>query len=259
MIFDHYDRVRIVSLASRKDRRREMMRELRAIGQDRNPKIRFFDAYRYPDAGLFRSAGSHACFRSHLAILEEAAADGESVLILQDDCEFLPDIRHYTPPADCDVFYGGYLASDPADLDGSDIIGAHCMGFSAGAARKASAYLRRLLDPACPPDPKAASDPGFDSRLRPPIDGACVWFRRAHPELKTVFNPVANQRPSRSDITPNRFFDRLWGLRQLAFVARGIKRRLPHEDAVLHANNGFVHDPSACGETAPCEEARLHS
>ena len=249
MIFDHYDSVRIVSLPSRKDRRRDMLRELQAIGQADNPKIQFFDALQRRDAGLFRSAGSHGCFHSHLAILEEAAAAKQSVLILQDDCEFLPSIHEDIALDGCDILYGGYLASDPDDLHGSDIIGAHCMGFSARAASQASTYLRKLLDPAFPPDGKAAAQPGFNPALRPPIDGACVWFRRAHPELKTVFHLVANQRSSRSDITPLRFFDRIWGLRTLAAVARAIKRRLPHSDAVRGANPSFVAPPVRSGGT----------
>jgi glycosyl transferase family 25 len=240
MIFDRYDTVRIVSLPSRKDRRRAMVRELRAIGQADNPRVSFFDAVQRPDRGVFRSAGSHGCFHSHLAILEEAAAAGQSVLILQDDCEFLPSIRNDVLPPDCDIFYGGYLASNPDDPHASDIIGAHCMGFSARAAGEASTYLKKLLDPAFPPDPQAAAQPGFNPAMRPPIDGACVWFRRAHPHLTTVFHLVANQRPSRSDISTPRFFDRLWGLRSLADMARSIKRRFPHADAVRRANASFV-------------------
>lgn len=239
MIFDRYDRIRIVSLASRTDRRREMLRELEALGLADDPRIAFFDAIQIDDAGPFRSAGSHGCYLSHLQILEEAGAAGESVLILQDDCEFLPSIRDEDVP-DGDIFYGGFLASDPTDLEGSDIIGAHCMGFSAAAARKASIYLRRLLDLGYPADAKAAAQPGFDPKIRPPIDGACVWFRRAHPELKTAFQLVATQRPSRSDIAPSRLFDRVWGLRNLASVARRIKQRLPHEDSLQHGNAFFV-------------------
>lgn len=242
MIFDHYDRTRIVSLADRIDRRREMLRELAALGQADNAKVTFFDALSRDTAGPFRSPGSHGCYLSHLQILEEAAARNESVLILQDDCQFLPAVREVSVPPACDIFYGGYLASDPKNLWDSDIIGAHCMGFSAQAARQAAVYLRNLLDPGFPPDPKAAAQPDFNPAMRPPIDGACVWFRRAHPHLRTDFRLVANQRASRSDITPARLFDRVWGLRTLTGLARGLKRRLSSSDALQEANPTFVQD-----------------
>lgn len=251
MIFDRYDRIRIVSLPDRTDRRREMLEELHAVGQASNPRIAFFDAIRVDEAGLFRSIGSHGCYLSHLQILDEASAAGESVLILQDDCEFLPSVFDDDPPEDSDILYGGYLASNPADLHGSDIIGAHCMGFSARAAARAASYLRSLLDPATPPDRKAALQPGFNPSLRPPIDGACVWFRRANPDLKTSFHLVANQRSSRSDIAPPRFYDRIWGLRSLARLARSLKRHFPHSDPVRDSNRAFVEKPVRSARSGP--------
>jgi glycosyl transferase family 25 len=224
ILFSRYDRVRIVSLPSRKDRRREMRAELKKFGLLENSRIQFFDAIREEEAGLFRSPGSHGCYKSHLAILDDAAAARESVLILQDDCEFLPELSYYQMPAQVDVFYGGFSASSPDDPYDSDIIGAHFMGFSSTAAIKASAYLRALLDPNFPPDSRAAAMPSFNPVIRPPIDGACVWFRRAYPELRTEFKLLCNQRSSRSDITPGRVLDNVWGLRDLLGVARRVRR-----------------------------------
>lgn len=221
-----YDRVRIVSLPERDDRRRQMRRELRSLGVEGDTRVQFFNALKRPDRGPFRSAGSHGCYLSHLAILRDAAQAEESVLILQDDCEFLPDTRSYRLPPGVDVFYGGYEASDPDDLANCDIVGAHFMGFSAKAAGLASNYLTQLLDPSFPPDAKAAAESSFNPTMRPPIDGACVWFRRAHPELVTEFRLLAVQRSSRSDITPRRTLDRFWATRGLLEGARRLKRFL---------------------------------
>ena len=198
-VFDAYDRIRIVSLASRKDRRAAILEELRPF--DLAHKLEFFDALTVPEPGPFRSRGSHGCFLSHLQILSDAARSNESVLILQDDCAFLPEIRAYAMP-ECDVFYGSHAE------DADEIIGAHFMGFSAPAAAKASHYLENLLDTSFPPDPKAATEPTFKPGMRPPIDGSLVWFRRAHPELKSAFALLSYQRSSRSDITP-RLLDRI--------------------------------------------------
>ncbi|WP_058755652.1 hypothetical protein [Sphingomonas endophytica] len=210
MLFDQFDHVRIINLKHRTDRRAEMLGELRRLGADADPRIGFFDAHRFDDAGSFTSIGARGVYHSHLAILEAAAAAGQSVLILEDDVDFTPEARDTVLPENWQIFYGGHYASLPTDLMNSDIIGAHCMAFRADVVPLLAAYLRDLL---------ARDD-------HPPIDGAYVWFRRAHPHLVTHFAdpPIANQRPSRTDIADLRFFDRWPGLRQLAGVARSAKR-----------------------------------
>lgn len=222
-VFSSYDSIRIVNLASRTDRRRQMERELAGLGLRIGGKVSFFPAIRCDDAGPFLRVGSNGAYRSHLAILREARDAGQSVLILQDDCQFLPEARDWPLPVGTDIFYGGYEASDPDDLHGSEIIGAHFMGFSAAAVRLAVPWLEALLDPAFPPDPQAAAKPGFDPRIRPPIDGALVWFRRAHPELRTEFAMLSIQRSSRTDIGDARFFDRIPVLNRIAGWARDLR------------------------------------
>jgi len=212
MLFDHFDQIRIINLKHRTDRRAQMIGELRRIGADANPRLAFFDACRFDDAGTFTSIGARGVYHSHLTILEDAAAQGASVLILEDDVDFTAAARDTTLPADWQIFYGGHYAAQPDDLQRSDIIGAHCMGFRAEIVPALAAYLRGLL---------ALDD-------HPPIDGAYVWYRRAHPEIVTHFAvpPIADQRPSRTDIAELRFFDRWPGLRQAAQLARRLKRRL---------------------------------
>ena len=53
-----------------------------------------------------------------------------------------------------------------------------------------------------------------------------MWFRRAHPELVTVFSMVGTQRPSRTDIGQLKWFDRTSGVRELAGLMRKTTRRL---------------------------------
>lgn len=212
MLFDHFDQVRIINLKHRTDRRAQMLGELRRIDAADDPRIAFFDACCFDDAGSFTSIGARGVYHSHLAILEEAAAHGASVLILEDDVDFTPAARATVPPTGWQIFYGGHYAAQPHDLPNSDIIGAHCMGFSADIVPALARYVRGLLD--------------LDDH--PPIDGAYVWFRRAHPAIVTHFAvpPIADQRPSRTDIAELRFFDRWPGLRQAAQWARRIKRHI---------------------------------
>ena len=226
-VFAAFDRIRIVNLPARRDRRAEMEAQLARVGLLGDPRVAFFDAVACSDPGPFLRTGSHGAFKSHIALLQEAAAAGQSMLILQDDCDFiLPDIETYRLPDEWDVFYGGYYASDPEDLHNSDIIGAHFMGFSPRAAHAAVEYFAGYLEPGFPPDPQAAAQPGFNPAIRPPIDGGLVWFRRAHPELRTEFALLGLQRSSRTDIGHQRWFDKVPGLRSLAEFARKLRRRL---------------------------------
>ncbi len=211
-IFDSFDRIRIVNLAHRTDRRRQMLRQLAKVGLDGDPKVAFFAAHSFPEQGHFYSSGARGCFSSHIAAIEEAVAANESLLILEDDCDFGADIRRCTIPQDCDVFYGGYLAtSDPANPPASDIVGAHFMGFSSECLSRLLPWLQAAW---------AGDDPG-------PIDGEYVRFRRANPDIVTVFaDPqIAFQRPSRTDIGTIRMFDRLPGLRAVVGFARKLKPR----------------------------------
>lgn len=206
MIFDSFDMIRIINLPERTDRRRRMIRELRLAGIADDPRVEFFNAIRPDEALNHSSIGMHGVFLSHHTILKEAAAKNASVLILEDDCDFVPTIRDYRAPEGWDVFYGGYYARQPECLQDSDIIGAHMMGFTAAAAKEAADYFAALQPPG----------------QFPPIDGAYVWFRRAHPALKTAFAepPIGYQRASRTDIGDLAIYDRLPIVRQLVELTR---------------------------------------
>ncbi len=224
MLFDAFDSIRILNLPHRTDRRGEMMRELARVGLKDDPRVSFFDSFVTSDQGCFGSVGAHGCFLSHLAVLRQAVQSKHRVLILEDDCEFTGAARQYVLPKEWDIFYGGFEADDPENPHDSNIIGAHCMGYSLEAARKAVAYLERLMDPGFPPDAKAAAEGSYADGIKPPFDGAIVWFRRAHPELRTVFAQVAVQRSSRSDIAERRMLDRLFPYGVAA--ARKIRNRM---------------------------------
>ncbi len=210
MIFEQFDSIRIINLPHRTDRREEMEGELRRLGLLDDPRVAFFNAFQFDDAGPFSSPGARGVFQSHLTILEEAASNGHRVLILEDDCDFLPDAISYAPKEPWSIFYGGYEASDPSNLLTSDIIGAHMMGFSSETAAHLADYLNNL---------------SYEG-IHPPIDGAYIWYRRAFPEVVTLFAEPAlgNQRPSRTDIAELRFFDKIPIIREFVGIARKVKR-----------------------------------
>jgi len=212
VVFSNFDEIRIINLASRKDRRAKMIGELRRVGIADDPRVEFFDAISFPDAGAFSSPGARGVFYSQLEILDQAARRGHSVLIVEDDVDFVDGAEKFVPDEDWAIFYGGYYAKDPENLQESDIIGAHLMGFSASIVPRVADYLRSI---SC-------------DGIHPPIDGAYVWFRRAHPDVPTLFArpPLGHQRPSRSDIAELRFYDRLPVFRQGASAGRALKRSI---------------------------------
>ena len=227
MLFNYFDRIRVVSLPQRKDRRAEMLAQFAKIGLHGDARIAFFDALSFSDAGPFLRRGSPGTFSRGIPLLREAAEAREALLIFEDDCDFrIPQILEYEMPAEWDIFYGGFTASQPGEPANSQIIGSHFMGFSPRAAKAAAEYLTAYLEPDFPPDIRAASEPGFNPAIKPPIDGAFVWFRRSRPDLVTVFADLGFQRSSRTDVGAKKWFDRIIGVRELAGLARRIVRRL---------------------------------
>ena len=211
-MFAQFDAIWIINLESRADRRTQMEGEIARLGLAEDPRIAFFKAIRPADRGDFTSVGARGVYESQSAILKEAGRKQQSVLILEDDCDFTSKASSYVADSTWDIVYGGYEASDPTDLHGSNIIGAHMMGFSARGARMISAYLDNLSY----------------TGIHPPIDGVYVWFRRAHPEVPVHFArpALAYQRSSRTDIASLAFYDRCPGLRDLAQAARIVKRAM---------------------------------
>jgi glycosyl transferase family 25 len=206
VLFDSFDMIRVINLASRRDRRAEMIAELKKVGLAGDPRVSFFSAVRPPDAGPFRRAGEHGAYLSHLAVLEEAAVQNKSVLILEDDCDFLPGARDYKLPDEWDIFYGGY------DYQSDYLTQAHFIGFHKRAVEAQAGYLKMRLD----------------QEDCPPVDGAYVDYREENPGLVAIFAEpkLGVQRPSKTDIADPHIFDRLPILRSLAASGRKLKRRV---------------------------------
>ena len=61
--------------------------ELERVGLKGDPRVAFHDAHRAETAAPWRRSGEQGVFTSHLQCLEEAAAAGKSLLILDDDAE----------------------------------------------------------------------------------------------------------------------------------------------------------------------------
>ncbi len=228
-----FDRVRIISLPDRTDRRMAVTQELQRLGLELDgQQIAFFDAIRPGTAGAFPSAGARGCFMSHLEVLRQARADGVNrLLVMEDDVMF-------TTPGEAPRRLAEELVNDLADdrwylcypgharapLPGplrwvevrDPIVCAHCYGVPGQALDELIAYLEAcLIRPAGHPEGGPMH-----------IDGALTLMRTLRPHWRTwvASRPLALQRSSRSDIAGPSWIDRV-PLPGLAPAARGLRNR----------------------------------
>ena len=223
---NHFDRIIVLNLISRPDRRADMGRELARIGWPEH-QITWYPAIDPREAAGFPNAGYRGCFLSHLAALNLARNAGyQAVLILEDDCDFGPGFATVVAAlADTEwgIAYLGHAEhpeAGPSPLvewpPASPVLLAHCYAVRGSVLPSLCAYLEAMiLRPAASPDGGPMSP-----------DGALSWFRRTHPEIRTLLaSPsVAGQRSSKSNLSP-RPWDRVPGVRYAAGAFRRWNRR----------------------------------
>ena len=228
-----FDRIYVINLAHRADRRREMEAELNGIGLSLDhPAVTLFPASFPADEGSFSSRGARGCFESHLGVHRAILEDGvQRALMLEDDASFVPDfapilaaIGDDLERIDWDMLYSvAPLDPQPGDQAvGQHLLAlspehrfaqAHFVGFSHRFSERAVPYLEAMR----------ARPPGDPQGGPMHVDGAYCWMRAAYPEMTVLGGrqPLAVQRPSRSDIADLRFWDRWPVLRQ---AAAGLRR-----------------------------------
>jgi Mrp family chromosome partitioning ATPase/uncharacterized protein involved in exopolysaccharide biosynthesis len=219
-----FDRICIVNLPEREDRRREVTRELARQGIDVDGRqVRFVEAIRPDAAGDFPSIGARGCYLSHLKTLKQAQADGvRRLLVLEDDAMFTPAMREAAPLAET-ILGGGWQLAYPGHVEPSlpgplrwertdaPLVCAHCYAVQGSALPLVIDYLEACLArPAGHPDGGAMH-----------YDGALTMLRQARPDLVTLIasRSLASQRSSRSDIIGPSWIDRL----PFAGLARGVR------------------------------------
>jgi len=235
-LFASFERLYVINLPDRIDRRGEMAGELKRIGTGfGDPRVSLLQAERPAEAAGFPSIGARGCFLSHLAVLRDARGAGHArILILEDDCDFVAAVKTLLPPLlddmdqlSLDILFGGGVlpeGSRAAAMDRRPLVlldhrspvrTTHCVGFGAAAIAALVPHLEAM-----------AGRPAGSTEGGPMhVDGAYTWFRRARPDLRAgLANPViALQRPSRSDIAGPGLLDRL------PASIRGIARRWRRE------------------------------
>ncbi|KEQ54242.1 hypothetical protein [Sphingobium chlorophenolicum] len=233
-LLKHFGAIRIINLASRADRRREITREFAKIGLEitADGPVRFHEAALFSDPGPFPLIGARGCWHSHVDILREALDGQDNILIFEDDCDFVAGIEDKLPNAlaslaqkPWSIFYGGHdLIDKPEQVDPFIHIdhgvqwlrGTHFVGFHRSILEQLVAELDKyLLDLTAGKDaPKG-------------IDGGYSWFRNRYPDLQVylAWPKLGFQRPSHSDISGSSAMTRLMPPSFLS-VIRAFKRHV---------------------------------
>lgn len=246
---DLFDRIYIVNLPERDDRRREMDAELAQQGMQVDGKqIRYFPAIRPSEAGLFPSLGARGCFLSHLAILNEAIEDDlNNVLIMEDDLtldqplQVVPEnLATRLQQGRWHFCYWGHV--EQVNADASPVWQENNLPMATthfyGLNRNVLLPLRDHLE-ACIHRPL-----GHPLGSPMHVDGAYSLFRTHAPNITTLMAvpSLGGQRSSRSDIFPNKWYDRTLVTRMLAGFARNLKNRFGNQAANhLKHNKGELH------------------
>jgi GR25 family glycosyltransferase involved in LPS biosynthesis len=235
---NYFDRIYVINLPERTDRRREVTAALKRIGVSFAPgKVELFPAVRPTDAAGFPSPGVRGCFLSHLAVLKKASElNLPSVLILEDDVEFADvsqlvwaSILQQLNDQPWNFAYLGYTHVDKATRATRRSEHVEMLSFS-GYIRCAHAYavsqptyspLIQHLEELQQRRPRHPEGGPMD------VDGAYNVFRRKNPETLTLIAgpQVAWQRASHSDLH-SKWWHRIWSVRTLLRPARNVKNYL---------------------------------
>ncbi len=226
---DFFDRVYVINLPSRADRRQEMAQELDRAGMPfMLGKVELFSAIRPDSPGPFESIGYRGAFLSHLNVIKKARAEQlRNVLILEDDLELREDFQQYEAillrelaDQDWDIVHFGYCEAGVnrevrlpiLQPFAGEIIGAQFYAVNGQAFDKLVNFFELLLQrPADHPEGGPMSP-----------DGVFNVFKWQYPEVvRLIAVPsFGGQRGSRSDISPV-WFDQ-WPI--LSFLASFVRR-----------------------------------
>ncbi|MFZ4537061.1 glycosyltransferase family 25 protein [Propionivibrio sp.] len=229
-VIDHFDRVEIINMTSRLDRRRETEAEFAQHGFPINTeKSRFFPAITPQDAACFPNRGVRGCFLSHLNVLASARDDQlRHILVLEDDISFSSTIKTLGAQAvaalegvDWDIAYLGHaldnLPGQPEWLPvTSPMLLAHCYAINGRTLTRLVGFLEQVLQ----------RPPGHPEGGPMHYDGALNTFIQQNPQIKAYYfsKNLGYQRPSRTDLHEVSIIDRSLVLRQFAGLYRAAKR-----------------------------------
>ncbi len=238
MEWQAFDAIYLINLPERKDRKRELERELLSVGlQADNPRLMWIQAVRPLEAGEFPSIGARGCFLSHFKCLQSAFENGHGrILILEDDACFprslvndLKGVVGRLRDLNWAMWYGGahMLSDSTVGSDNVEIIPidhtvgvqkSHCVAFQGDAIRSVRSFLELILTR---PNGHPEAGPMH-------VDGAYSTWRALNPTAVTFVTvpSVCVQRSSRSDVATTHWFDTTPLIRRSIAALRRLRNHL---------------------------------
>lgn len=232
---DFFDRVYVINLPERVDRRKGMEKELEKVGMKFQPgKVELFPAIRPDSAGPFESIGYRGAFLSHLTVLKQARElQLKNVLIMEDDLAFSEHFRKYEDSlieqlqqTNWDIIQFGYFPEQSAvkvtdsnfatyQSFTGEVIGAHFYAVNGKVLDRFIHFFETLLErPAGHPQGGPMSPDG--------VFNIFPWQNQDIVRL-ILIPSFGGQRSSRSDCyTDLKWFDRFPVFREITTVARDL-------------------------------------
>jgi len=230
-LLDYFNRLAIIHLPDREDRLRALIKELSACGIDiKDPKVVIPHAPMPATANGFRSRGVYGNLLSHLEILETAYKDGlETVWTIEDDAIFSKRFRlqqaqiaRYLRENEWDLCFIGHSAgkeipNSPTGLlrYSGPFIWAHSYAVHRRIMPRLIEFIRRSSE----------REEGHPEGGKIYIDAAYFFFRQFNPEVVSIVSSpcLSIQKGSQSSLNARKIYDRMFGIRSLATLAREIR------------------------------------
>jgi len=251
-----FERIYVINLPERADRRRAVIRELEDFGiSPSSEKVEIFPAIRPTNAGAFPNIGILGCCLSHLEVLRQAQKQRLSnVLILEDDVCFSKRLKAeenqltaQLTSMEWDMIHFGYFpyhgfnfsdysgkafnSNAPCSiikLDSSHppLQGAHFYGVNSSIFSRLIEFLERYFEELFKTPPSFLEGDLLHLDGAYP-DSAYQIFRNQNPDVITLIAcpSLGWQRNSRSDLTPSKL-DRIPFLAPLLNAVRPLKTSL---------------------------------
>lgn len=233
---DFFDHIYVVNLPERKDRLKQMERELIQMNMPlSSEKVEIFCAIKPDSAGSFPSIGARGCFLSHYNILKQAKeCQFNSVLILEDDLavskyfkENEARLVEQLQQIDWAFVYFGHVLDPDIKIETKPVVTlkpfseniktTHFYGVNGKILGRLVDFLEEVQ----------RRPPGHPDGGPMHVDGAFSTFRKQNPDLITVVATpsIGGQRRSASDITP-KWFDQITVLNKMTNIARNVRNKL---------------------------------
>ncbi len=273
-ILDYFDRLAIINLPDRDDRRRALTKELSRIGIDiDSPKVTIPDPPMPKTPNGFHSRGVYGSYLSHVEIIEKAYRDGlDTVLVLEDDAIFSRRFRNqqqaiagHLHDHEWDLCFIGHtvhkkLPDSPTGLlrFSGPFIWAHSYAVHRRVMPRLIEYLRQ----------NEQRENGHPEGGKMYIDAAFFFFRQLNPDVICIVSSpcLSVQKGSPSSLNPNSLYQRNSGVRFAMNLGRAMRdecwrqgwMRINGPQDVINDSFEYKSSPAEVWPAAKAGQARLN-